>query len=173
MSGEYSHRALLNEFRCAEASPRRQVGLAGAHISDDRKPWATKVQRIVRGIRTPMRDGAIVRLRLSEDGTRIDAVLVMKAAYVEGAIRFDLAIAARHLDSKGQGVGDDILECFETTCQKILADNLLRSGLAVSHVHRQNKPMQRLLSSRGWTQLAPEADDDPDYEYWGAVIPAS
>ncbi|GAA0426559.1 hypothetical protein GCM10009543_22190 [Leifsonia naganoensis] len=171
LDAERNHRRILAAFECVPKAAKKRLGMGSVLVPDDPQPWGTKVQKLVRGMRTPLRDGSIVRLRVSADGERVDAVMVMKAHVRSRDARFDLAIAARHVGAWGLGMGGSILDCFDAECRGVLRKAGLAEGGAVTVVHRLNTPMQVLLRSRGWSYLGP-VENDLEYAYWAITITA-
>lgn len=135
------------------------------------KPWALKAQSLVRDIRSPFKPPSHCYIRLSQDGSRVDAVIAFyDEPMPENQHHFHLNVLARHLDCADGTLGIDALHTFTEQCYDIV-ESLpdVKRIVLTAEAHKANLPVRRLLAETPW-QLSSDVNPDPNYENWERII---
>ncbi len=111
-------------------------------------------------------------VNVSEEIGRVDAVVAFHhEPYGKEQHLFHLSALARHLECKGQGLGEVIYAAFMEACESII-DDLPREvvrAVFVAQAHKANRPVQALLDAVGWCR-SDEVSEDPNYEWWEQIL---
>lgn len=160
------HIPLFQQFQCVEKPAAEHW-----HAARQDVPWDRKVQSLIRNIRSPLQPPEHCYIRLSQDGTCIEAVIAFfDEPLPANQHHFHLNVMARHLLCKSAGCGQEALQVFHDLCYQIVETlPVVTRVVLTAEAHKANKAVHALLRGTDW-QKSSKLNPDPNYENWEAIV---